>query len=119
LETGALVDTIAAIRTEGTAESVIAARLSEIRKAEEERVANAVVLSELLAPLLAQRIGSEIEPFSAASLRSVAPEPISIPLPAPVHAAPRPAAAGIADFIDQMIAQEKPEPRVPSQRRAS
>ena len=69
------------------------ARLRRVMAEEESRVTDAVVLSGILAPMLAGRLGA----------------PAAAPTPAPKRA-PAPAGPGqrgIADFIDEMLAQER------------
>jgi hypothetical protein len=72
-------------------------RLEAFLATEEERVADAVAFAEVLVPALAERL----EVLRAASPRPGAPAP----------RAPRPAAPGaehgIADFIDEMLEQER------------
>jgi len=95
------------------------ARVAATMAEEAERVANATLLAELLAPMLGGRAhGDAVRPAAAV------PQPEPPPAPRP-NAAPRtePArpAASIADFLDEMIAQESTPPRSPgaAQRRAS
>jgi hypothetical protein len=105
----------AAVQTLRTAESVDDRELQRIFETEEERVASASVLAELILPSLADRLGGAA-PLSASTSRSVhraseTPRPGST---AEIGALPvRPAVIpGIADFIDEMISQERPSPRV-------
>jgi hypothetical protein len=75
--------------------------IQTIRQAEERRADDALELAELLAPLLARRL----------QRGGIEPPPRRLPTSAPPAAArpPRPAAPrGIADFIDEMIAQDHP-----------
>jgi hypothetical protein len=117
LRAGQLMELVAAARTADDSDAAVAERLNAILAAETERVANAAVLAELLAPLLAgQGSRRDMPP----------PVPPSAPPPSPVPVAPPPAKlpgrrpASIADFIDDMIAQENPpDPSTPARRRAS
>lgn len=76
--------------------------LLRIREAEEARIADAVALAELLAPLLSQRLQLGAAPVAQ---RPVAPSAAVLIRPARTPAAQR----GIADFIDDMIAQAAPK----------
>lgn len=84
---------LARLRAGDESPAAIDARLETLLATERARVAEAAVLASLLAPLL----------------HEPPPRPAAPPLPA---AQPPPAsrarAASIADFIDEMIAQEKP-----------
>ena len=82
-------------------------RVAAVLAAETERVADAAVLAELLAPMLAEK--------SVAERVSVSSDPETLTRSATPAASPRTSPAGIADFIDEMLAQERP----PSLRRAS
>lgn len=96
---------------------------------EERRVAEARILAELLAPMLLEQLRPALasEPASA---HSAAPSHTHPPEPVPFvaepasphsptttpHAAPaerpvRSAAPDIADFIDEMLTQQRPAPR--------
>lgn len=99
-----------------SSEQEVATQLDAIFAAEEERVATASVVAELLLPRLARELRAAPAanvgaPETAASVgnpdTSVAPAP-RLPAPAP---------ADIAAFIDQMFAQDDPGP--PLHRRAS
>lgn len=92
------------------------ARVQAIFAAEEKRVADAHALAEVLAPLIADLLRAT--PRATASAAS-APEPPVVPdAPAPNDPRPpRATAPSIADFIDDMIAQERPPSR--ALRRAS
>lgn len=100
LRSGPLTEMVAGLQTADETGDAVAQRLASIFALEEERVANASVVAELLLPLLS----SQSQPFvvppgaptAAASARSPTP-------PAPPHARGN---GGIADFIDDMIAQE-------------
>jgi hypothetical protein len=107
LTRGALAEAMAAIRTiSGEAEAVVAARVEAMFEAEQERVANAAVLADLLAPLLRDELSSAVATVptpSGAGANPGNPRTHS-------RAEPRPPATGIADFIDEMIAQERSAP---------
>lgn len=97
LERGELARAISSAR-ESTASSVEAEqRLAGVWQREAARVADAVVLAELLAPRL------------AGLLPVVAPGEGSRLAPQPKAAPPRPKRGGetIADFIDEMLVQER------------
>jgi hypothetical protein len=105
-----------ALATRGDAESEesITRRFDAVLATETERVANAMALAEVLAPMLAERMAIT-SPIAAGTTPAPAP-PLPTAAPAPRVAKPR--AASIADFIDEMIAQEKPPDR-DAKRRAS
>ena len=113
---------VASVRAPTDSDAAIAERLNAIFAAESERVANAAVLCELLLPVLAEKFHLQAKPptplVAAVTLEPAPASPPSEPI-AEKPAAPR--AASIADFIDEMIAQEKPPPRSGgnTQRRAS
>jgi hypothetical protein len=73
--------------------------LRGIRAEEEERVAGAIAFAEVLVPMLERRVPA------LAPAPAPAPAPRRAPLPATGE--PR----GIADFIDDMLAQERAGPR--------
>jgi len=99
------------------ADPVIAARLSVVFSAEEERVANAAVLAELIGPILAERL--QFLASNPAPARSGVPaEAVNGAEPPPPHR-PHPAAPGIADFIEEMLVQERATSRPAPARRAS
>ena len=115
LRAGELMTLLAAIRTPGDSDAAITERLNAVFAAEAERVANAAVLAEILVPMLTE----QLRPLGASS---AAPTPVPTPVAAPPVAKPKqPRPASIADFIDDMIAQEKPpdRPGQGAQRRAS
>lgn len=104
------------------------ARLHDVFASEEKRMADARALAELLAPLLAEQLRSVFVSLPASSLQAPAsaPQPSSSPFATPAlspaaasaTSAPKPAARpvrttvpGIADFIDDMLAQERPARR--------
>ncbi len=112
---------LAAIRSPSDTNASVEAQLEAILTREEDRVANALVLAELLAPLLtpvAARV-PELTPILIP-----APEPGTLEARPPQFVAPPssppPArsAGSIADFIDEMIAQETaPAEAAPATRR--
>lgn len=105
-----LMSLLSALRPNAEAET----RVQAIFAAEEKRVADAQALAEVLAPLVAELLRAA--PLSI-------PAPASAPAATPVSPAPtdsrptRATAPSIADFIDDMIAQERPPSR--ALRRAS
>jgi hypothetical protein len=109
-----VIPMVVALRTDTDSDAAVTERLNSLFATEAERVANAAVLAELLLPTLSERL----RPPTAPVLRS---EPIITATP--VMPAPKPAVrpASIADFIDDMIAQERPpnRPGQGAQRRAS
>jgi hypothetical protein len=113
LRRGALAEAIAAIRTTSEPDAALEQRLEATFAAEAERVANAAVLAELLAPLMAQQ--PAVERARPARIDEPAGETPALPAPPPVRRDP----ADIAQFIDDMIALEQPAPRPAATRRAS
>lgn len=91
---------VAALRTTADSDASLSARVDAILAAETDRVANAAVLADFLAPLLAGRAATPAVPPSR-------------PMMPPRAAGPP---GGIAGFIDEMIAQERAPP---AERRAS
>jgi hypothetical protein len=90
---------LATLRQEASEPAVVDRQFESIFAAEADRVANASVLAELLAPLLRERLPAPTVAESSAPRTS---SPSAVPA-----RRPRPAAAGgIADFIDEMIAHE-------------
>lgn len=75
------------------------AMLKTLRSEEEERVSSAIAFAEVLVPMLAKRL----PPFAPAQPAAPAPRKAR----SPGHDEPR----GIADFIDDMLAQERAGPR--------
>jgi hypothetical protein len=113
---------LATVRAPGESDATVTERLNAMFATEAERVANAAVLAEILVPMIAEQLRPPISSGLAAPGVSQPTVPAT-PL-APVPLAPRPAAprpASIADFIDDMIAQESPPDRSGqgAQRRAS
>jgi hypothetical protein len=121
LRRGPLAEALGAIRTTADSDEAIQQKLDAIFAAEAERVANAAVLAELLAPLIGQKTQSH-DPFGSVAagvaLEAAAPPAIAPP-PAPAPAPQRRDPADIAHFIDEMIAQDRPPSRPPPARRAS
>lgn len=116
-----LMPLVAALRTPDDSEAAITEKLNALFAIEAERVANAAVLADLLVPMLAEQLRPHATPLAVgtpvASRAGAMPATNSVP-----SAKPTPARGGsIADFIDDMIAQESPPPRPghDSQRRAS
>lgn len=107
----ALAPALAAYRfAAGENDTAIDVRLHATFEIERERVANATVLAELLAPLLREQVDATMaanvsaqksagEASALQPNRAAAPPP-----PAPMRHEP----ADIADFIDEMLAQERP-----------
>lgn len=110
----------------GGADPGMTTRLNAIFAAERERILNAAALAEVLAPLLADalslamaNVGASVSPVAAVVRQrstpasggaSVSPETESksrVRVPPPDSAERRTAAPEIADFIDEMIAQER------------
>lgn len=121
LRAGQLPGMLAALRTPADTDETVEQRLAATFAAEAERVANAAVLAELLAPLLAEQ--TRLRPLEASAGSSSNPgfsSSTSSPV-SPAKSAPRPVPGNIADFIDEMIAQERSPPRgrPATQRRAS
>jgi len=71
------------------------ARLKALWAEEGERVAAAMALAEILAPMLSDRLGA------------MAPVRVPAPVPERPEAATPGEARGIADFIDEMLAQDR------------
>lgn len=115
---------LATVRAPQETDAALNLRLDAVFAQETERVANAAVLAELLRPLLAEDLPA------ATALPVGTPAPVLVPLataPAvtpPAAPPPKPPTRGaisIADFIDDMIAQESPPDRAgdSARRRAS
>ena len=116
LRAGELMAMVTAVRDPSESDAVVSERLNTIFAHEAERVANAAVLAELLIPVLVEKLqpAFRAETPTGRASDSVAPM-------LPIEKAVTPRAASIADFIDEMIAQEKPpaRPGPGAQRRAS
>lgn len=109
VQAGPLEALLSALRTTPETAAAFDQRVAVIFAVERDRVANAVVLAQLLAPLLAERL-----PLAAHSAAPEAPVTRSVTHVArPLPVSP----AGIADFIDEMIAQETAEDDSPGVRR--
>jgi hypothetical protein len=78
---------------------------------EAERVASACVLAELLAPLLAERLRADAQPFMATQTATV---PVAIEKPVVTARPPAQIVPSIADLIDGMLSQQAPFPAIPS-----
>lgn len=75
---------------------------------EHERVANATVIAELMAPMLAERLRAQMPSAAVSTSAAVSrnPPPTSSPAAAPVQNKMPPAnAPSIADLLDGMLAQ--------------
>jgi hypothetical protein len=73
------------------------ARMKALWAEEKERVAEAVAFAEILAPMLSERL-SAVAPVRRPA-RAPAPERLEAGAPGEAH--------GIADYIDQMLAQDR------------
>ena len=107
------------LRSAGDTPLTLDARLAATMAEESDRVANATLLAELLAPMLGARAGANEPKTSVVALRPAPPleaRANAAPLPKPVRTA-----ASIADFLDEMIAQESTpiRPPGPAPRRVS
>ena len=96
VEEGDFAAALAAMREQSGAEPENEERLQAVLAAEEDRVVNATALAELLVPLLAERFG----------LRPAAPVAPSLIPRAAKGMAPA-AVPSVADFIDDMLAQDR------------
>ena len=116
LRAGALAEALLALRPAGgEPDETVGLRLATILAAEQERVANAVVLAELMAPLLREQARAG----AAGVAPPVAPGDPNAPTSSPIRSAARASPATIADFIDEMLAQERDAPKPAVHRRAS
>lgn len=112
VQSGPFAESLIALRTPAETDAAFDQRIEAIFAVERERVANAAVLAELLAPILAARLPLAAPPVAPESLDSRPVARVTRPLPI--------APAGIADFIDEMIAQERTNATPPAaHRRAS
>jgi hypothetical protein len=117
---GEIMPLVAALRTASDTEASMTERLNTLFAVEAERVANAAVLAEVLIPMLAEQLRPMVTPAAVgAAGMAVPPQPAAAASAAAKPASPKP--ASIADFIDDMIAQERPpdRPGHGTQRRAS
>lgn len=110
LRRGPLAEALAALRPTTVSETALEEKLDSLFAAEAERVANAAVLAELLAPLLAPKLQSGAPTTPHASLADDPALATATPLP-PTEPQPPRDPTDIAHFIDEMIAQERPAPR--------
>lgn len=117
LRTQAIDPFVAALQSGSEPAMSNADRLAATMAAEANRVADATLLAELLAPMLGARAG--ITALASPGSRTVTAPPDVQVFAQPI--APVRTAASIADFLDEMLAQETPpaRPRAASERRAS
>jgi hypothetical protein len=104
LESIALTAALAAAELAHATPAEFEQRMRALFQAEEDRVHSAAILAELLAPLLAERLGSAVAPA----------RPASVPAPRPPAMNPAPTAsepAAIADLIEGMLDQQRTAPR--------
>lgn len=108
LETQELPGLLEALHSDTETAESVAARVADIFARESERVADAAVLAELLAPLLRQTafVDTPLARAVEAATPSVPDATVET-----VAAPARPRPGNIADFIDEMIAQERPPDR--------
>jgi hypothetical protein len=97
LEDAELSSVVARIRGSEEGGAHTDARIAAIRDEEKERVAAAVAFAEVLAPLLAERLAA-YAPASAAAAK---------PAARPLSLKPAGEARGIADFIEEMLVQDR------------
>jgi hypothetical protein len=101
---------VRAMLSSGGVSSEIETKMAAIFTREEDRVADAAVLAELLVPALCAATNTAaVNSLSARDTRATSP------LTAPKTIVARGGTGDIADFIDEMLAQE----RAPGARRAS
>jgi hypothetical protein len=100
IEATILAPALDSLRNESTDPGDWEARLRQLREGEEARVAEAVTLAELLAPMLAKSLQNP-----GRSAARIPANPVQTPISPVRPAAPRAAPRGIADFIDEMISQ--------------
>jgi hypothetical protein len=106
-------DDAAALENEELAQALSAARIATNNSEEEaavlaqeaERVSNATVLAELLAPILAEHLRADVPLVSAPQIAAVPVLPEKTPKPTRSPAASVP---NIADLIDGMLSQRAP-----------
>ena len=106
---------VALLRTATDTDAAVTERLNSVFAAEAERVANAAVLAELLLPELTGQLRALVAPVAGSASPIPPPAPVAASKPTP------PRRGSIADFIDDMIAQERPpdRPGHGAERRAS
>jgi hypothetical protein len=116
LRLGALASLITSVQNAADDPAGVAQRIEAIYATEQERVANASALAELLLPLLtdsAPVFGAHPE----SELQVTAMHSPSPAVPTPPTSKPVRRPGDIADFLDDMIAQERAEEADPSSRR--
>lgn len=100
-------------------------QLEAMLAAEEERVATAHTLAEILLPLLSEKISAAASHYPASSSASATDRASSndtAPTPNIDSARDRaasPLLPGIADFIDEMLMQDRPSPGASNARRSA
>lgn len=102
LETTGLAAALESLRETCADSAKWDARVRALRQREEERVADAMVLADILLPRLQNALQPSVG--SARARPTSGPTSFSSPRPARPRNAPR----EIADFIDEMIAQRQP-----------
>lgn len=105
LQSTELSRAVGALREASGDGSACEARLNTLFAREEERVANASVLAELLVPMLRDTVVTAAAPRTPSGALPRRAPPMRAASPSTPTAAP-----GIADFIDEMIQQERAEP---------
>lgn len=112
IEAEQLPDVLASLHAAGESDDAIQQRLTSLFAIEEERVADAAVLAELLLPALRGQVVSSVSASTAvgaqtqaAELPVMASRPPVLPTP-PASSVPRKRSTDIATFIDEMLAQE-------------
>jgi hypothetical protein len=99
--------------TYGTA-SINETDLKDVLAIEESRVADAVVIAELIAARInAQQIQTAVQPSPLYQAQEDTRPPLPTPIPFPASASTPP--LSIADLIEGMLVQEKRDVRKPSQ----
>lgn len=112
LEHGELAGALSAARIAADGEVDDAALLTQ----ENDRVATAAALADLVAPLLVERLRAEIASLAlrAPSAAAAAPAATTLDPPTPAPRPPSEAVPAIADLIDGMLSQQSKAP--PSRR---
>lgn len=104
LESEPLAELIASLHAAGESEAAVQQRVAALFAVEEERVADAAVLAELLLPALQGRMAiTSQEPARNHISDTPRPAFVAAVPPAPV---PRKRSTDIATFIDEMLEQE-------------